>query len=68
MLALAATVSCKETENIKPALDLSNLDQTVAPGEDFYRYATGGWMKSHPLKPEYSRYGTMNVLAENNEK
>lgn len=68
MLALAATISCKETENIKPALDLSNLDQTVAPGEDFYRYATGGWMKSHPLRPEYARYGTMNVLTENNEK
>ena len=68
MLALAATISCRETENIKPALDLSNLDQTVAPGEDFYRYATGGWMKSHPLRPEYARYGTMNVLTENNEK
>ena len=67
MLALLATLSCKEKETAKSALDLSNLDLTVAPGDDFYRYATGGWMKSHPLKPEYSRYGTMNVLTENNE-
>ena len=68
MLALAATLSCKQTETVKSALDLSNLDLTTAPGEDFYQYATGGWIESHPLGPEYSRYGTFNELIENNEK
>ena len=67
MLALAATIACKETEKTEPALDLSNLDLTVSPGEDFYKYATGGWCASHPLKPEYARYGTFNALIENNE-
>lgn len=67
-LAAALTFSCREPENIEPALDLSNLDRTVAPGDDFYRYATGGWMKAHPLKPEYARYGTFNELIDNNGK
>lgn len=49
-------------------IDRSHLDPTVAPGQDFYEYACGGWMKSHPLKPEYSRFGTFDELGENNRK
>jgi putative endopeptidase len=51
-----------------PAIDLSNLDTQVAPNEDFYQYATGGWQAANPLKPEFSRYGTFDVLRENNEE
>ena len=31
-----------------PALDMSNLDTSVSPKEDFYQYATGGWQKTTP--------------------
>ena len=68
MFALAAVISCRQPENARPALDISNMDLSVDPGEDFYRYATGGWMDSHPLTPEYARYGTFNELIDNNEK
>ncbi|BEG61307.1 M13 family metallopeptidase [Coprobacter fastidiosus] len=50
------------------AIDPSNMDTTVACGEDFYEYACGGWIKKNPLKPEYARYGLFDVLAENNQK
>lgn len=49
-------------------IDLANLDTTAAVGQDFYQYACGGWMKSHPLTAEYSRYGSFEVLMENNRK
>ena len=41
--------------NKVPAIDLANLDTTIAPGSDFYAYATAGWQRNHPKKPEYSR-------------
>jgi putative endopeptidase len=50
-----------------PGIDLANLDTLIAPSEDFYQYATGGWQLANPLKPEFSRYGTFDVLRENNE-
>ena len=50
------------------AIDPSKMDTTVACGEDFYEYACGGWIKKNPLKPEYARYGSFDVLAENNQK
>ena len=53
--------------NNTPAIDLTNFDTTVAPNEDFYQYATGGWQKKNPLKAEYARYDAFDVLRENNE-
>ena len=59
--------SCQNTSKA-PALDMANFDLSVAPDADFYQYATGGWQKNNPLKPEYSRYGSFDVLRDNNEK
>ena len=52
----------------KPGIRLSNLDRTVRPGDDFYEFATGGWQKSHPLPPAYSRFGSFDQLQEDNNK
>lgn len=65
-MAVSAVSSCNQQESV-PAINQENFDLTVSPGEDFYRYTTGGWQKNNPLKPEYSRYGAFDVLAENNE-
>ncbi|MEG2240534.1 MAG: M13 family metallopeptidase, partial [Alistipes sp.] len=59
--------SCHNQQPKTPAIDLSNFDLTVAPNADFYQYATGGWQVKNPLKPEFSRYGSFDVLRENNE-
>ena len=44
------------------------MDMSVRPGDDFYQYAGGGWLKANPMKPEYSSYGVFNDLAETNRK
>ncbi len=60
--------SCgQNTEKIK-AIDLDDLDTTVTAAEDFYRFANGGWQARHPLSAEYARYGSFEVLAEDNQQ
>lgn len=60
------TVAPVSGQTQKSGLNLANLDKTAKPGTDFYQFACGGWMKNHPLTAEYSRFGTFDMLAENN--
>ena len=64
---MVCMASCQNNPKT-PAIDLANFDTEVAPNADFYQYATGGWQKLNPLKPEYSRYGSFDMLRDNNEK
>ncbi len=65
---IALMASCTQPKPASvPAIDPSNFDESIAANEDFYQYATGGWQKKNPLKPEFARYGTFDVLRENNE-
>ena len=66
-MALIMTGCHKKTE-LTSGIDLSNLDTTASPVDDFYQYACGGWMKNNPLDAEHSRYGAFDVLAENAQK
>lgn len=46
-------------------IEKANLDLTTSPGNDFYQYACGGWMKANPLPAEHARFGTFDQLREN---
>lgn len=64
----ASTPAKPKSKKLKSGIVMTNLDNTVKPSVDFYQYACGGWMKLNPLQPEYSRYGSLDVLGENNQK
>ena len=70
VLALAVAAGCdsKKEAVMTSGIDLTNLDTTAVQGADFYQYACGGWMKKHPLTNEYSRFGSFDMLAENNRE
>ena len=61
LLASGGTIMA--TEHFK-SLDKDNFDTSVQPGTDFYQRVNGGWMKKHPLTPEYSRFSQFNLLAD----
>lgn len=66
-LAMVAS-SALAQHPLASGLDKANMDLTVKPGADFYRYATGGWCDVHPLTAEYARYSQFEALNENNHK
>ena len=41
-----------------------DLDTTVKPGDDFFKYANGGWLKKNPIPAAYARWGIGNVVEE----
>lgn len=47
-------------------IDKSNMDLTVKPGEDFYNYAGGTWIKNNPVPPKETRWGSFNQLRDFN--
>ena len=61
--ALAATAFAQ----LNTPYDKTVMDLSQKPGDDFYEYAGGTWMKEHPLDAEHSRYGMFNKLADDNE-
>ena len=69
-LALVATgCSNKKAESTQSiGIRMENMDTTAKVGTDFYQYATGGWQKLNPLTDEYSRFGSFDLLAENNRE
>ncbi|HEX4641022.1 MAG TPA: M13-type metalloendopeptidase [Chthoniobacterales bacterium] len=49
-----------------PPLDPKNMDTSVKPGDDFYLFANGGWIKNNPVPPEFSRWASFTELSERN--
>ena len=69
MMAISAfSLSLSAQETLKSGINMGDLDQSVRPADDFYEYACGGWMKANPLPAAYSRYGSFDRLAEDNNK
>lgn len=55
-------------DNLSAGIKIENLDRSAKPGDDFYQYACGGWMKANPLPAAFSRYGSFDQLGQNNVK
>jgi len=73
MIAMAIAggtdLNCFAQGNVQGiGIKMENLDMEARPGDDFYAYATGGWRKNNPLKPEYSRFGSFDAVAERNRE
>ncbi|MDR7061773.1 MULTISPECIES: M13-type metalloendopeptidase [unclassified Sphingopyxis] len=68
----AATAPATET-TAKPEIgdfgfDLTGMDKTVQPGDDFYAYANGTWAKNAQIPADKSNYGMFTALADLSQK
>src|SRR5438270_8286385 len=64
-VGLRASLQPQSAQNAPP-LDPKNVDPSVKPGDDFFSYANGAWIKRTDIPPEYSRWGAFNDLIERN--
>ena len=70
--SVAILASCgapkKEGTEMGVGIDIKNIDTTVRPQDDFYKYANGNWLKNNPVPSTESRWGSFSILNEDNIK
>jgi putative endopeptidase len=68
VVVVAAVLFIGVAGALAAGVDGAGMDTGVAPGDDFWEYANGGWVKTHPIPPDRSSYGTGAILSEEANK
>ena len=63
LLAAGAFGSASDGAAVR-GLDVAGMDRSVAPGDDFFRYANGTWLEHTQIPPDRSSWGTGEELTE----
>ncbi len=63
-LIFAAPLATPLAAQTIPGLDAAGMDLTVRPGDDFFRYANGAWVRNTTIPADRSSYGSFNIAAE----
>lgn len=66
VLAIAATGYSANAQLTQKFIDPVNMDLSVRPGDDFYQYASGTWIKNNAVPAKETRWGSFNVLRDFN--
>ena len=62
------TKSDQKTVDTKKDVLFENLDSTVSPGQDFFMYANGQWVKNNPIPGDQGSWGIAHLVIEENLK
>ena len=65
---LISSTTAFAQNNLSSGIDKNNMDLSIKPGDDFFRYAAGNWMKTHPLDDEHTENGAFTDLYEESQK
>jgi putative endopeptidase len=67
LLCLYSTMSAQKTTT-KKFIDPTYMDLSVKPGDNFYQYVNGNWLKNTPIPGSKTRWGSFDILAEESSK
>jgi putative endopeptidase len=68
-ISAVATYAVAFTGDKKPKyIDPANMDLSVKPGDNFYLYANGAWIKANPVPASKTRWGSFDMLREESSK
>jgi len=56
--------SSAEATSLPKGIDTAGMDTSVAPGDDFYAYANGGWTKATEIPADKPTYGVISILID----
>jgi predicted metalloendopeptidase len=62
--ALAVLAASSATAATMHGVDTASMDRAVTPGDDFYAYANGTWLKTHPIPADRASYSPAAMLIE----
>ena len=62
-----ATETPEPKQEVVPAIELSNMDTTINPADDFFRYCNNNWLKNNPIPEAYSTYNAFYEIGERTE-
>jgi endothelin-converting enzyme/putative endopeptidase len=68
LLVLAISVAAGAQTSDKLKFDIGAVDKTADACADFYQYACGGWLKSHPIAPDRSYSAVFQEMREINQR
>jgi putative endopeptidase len=67
--AVAFAAFAPPGKKVKPKyIDKANMDLSIKPGDNFYLYANGNWLKSNAIPPSKTRWGSFDELREESSK
>jgi putative endopeptidase len=67
VVVLSAFTGSGPTETARLGVDLSGMDTKTSPAQDFYLYANGTWVKNNPVPADEARWGSFDVLQQENQ-
>ncbi len=67
-VALVESHAAQAGQSVSQGYDPTNFDKTCKPCDDFFQFASGGWLKNNPIPAEYTAWGSGVLLADENQK
>ena len=68
MMMMVAASAGLNAQDLDKGIRIENMDKSVRAQDDFYQFACNGWVKNNPLPAAYSRFGSFDVVQEENDK